>query len=270
MPVTSPFRVLGRGNGFPFCAINVDVSSYDNWVTLGGFGKGDNGFPTSEQINNSLINAMKLLWNTYDLTATSNTATSSDADSSTATNVVIRETPTDITSVPREPKDRACVSSVESNVTVENGTGGLTSSIMNLNVNPVRMYGGVTTDIDNFVGYGITQTAGDPIKVMSTGTKLDLGGATSRISIASYLDGTDADTTDPNTGDRLTRVVSEQSFNGIPFRVVSEAQSGGITAATKVVAATELFNSATIVQGNDSATSVSSISEEPFSFYTYP
>ena len=268
MPTASAFKSFVRGNGFPFCAINVDVSSYDNWVTLGGFGKDDAEGPTSAQIQNSFINAMKLLWNTHDLTATANTGTATGISSTTVTNVVIRETPTDVTSDPREPKDRACVPSVESNVTVENGTGGFTLGIMNLNVNPVRMYNGVTTDIANFVGYGITETASDPIEVRSTGSVLEVGGATSKILIASYLDGTDADTTAGN-GDRLKRVVSEQSLNGIPFRVVSEAQSGGDTAATKSVAATELANSASVSFGSNGATSSSSISTSPFSFYTY-
>ena len=268
MPTANNFTALGRGNGFPFCAINVNVSSYDNWVTLGGFGKGDAGSPTSAQIQNSFINAMKLLWNTHDLTATANTGTATGISSTTVTNVVIRETPTDITSNPREPKDRACVSSVKSNVTVDTGGGSFTLGVMNLNVNPVRMYNGATTDIANFVGYGITETASDPIEVRSTGSVLGVGQATNKILIASYLNGTDADTTAAN-GDRLKRVVSEQSLNSIPFRVVSEAQSGGDAAATKVVTATARANSASVALGLNGAASSSSISTSPFSFYTY-
>ena len=71
MPTATSFTALGRGNGFPFCADRVDVSSYDFWVTLGGYAKTSSGDVTQEQINNSRINAMKLFWNVNSLTVAS-------------------------------------------------------------------------------------------------------------------------------------------------------------------------------------------------------
>lgn len=61
MPTATQFTALGKGNGFPFCVDEVDVSSYADWVTLGGTRKG--GSPTQGEIDLSLENAMKLFWN---------------------------------------------------------------------------------------------------------------------------------------------------------------------------------------------------------------
>ncbi len=61
MPVAEQFNAFGRGNGFPYCLPEVDVSTYDYWVTLGGTQKGSS--PTQAEIDLSLANAMKLFWN---------------------------------------------------------------------------------------------------------------------------------------------------------------------------------------------------------------
>lgn len=47
----------GRRNGFPFCPGKVDVSTYNNWITLGGYDKttaGAGTIVTQDQINESL------------------------------------------------------------------------------------------------------------------------------------------------------------------------------------------------------------------------
>ena len=40
MPKADTFTALGRGNGFGFCPKKVDVSEFDNWITLGGVSSG--------------------------------------------------------------------------------------------------------------------------------------------------------------------------------------------------------------------------------------
>ena len=69
MPTATSFAALGKGNGFPFCVPEVDVSSFPYWVTMGNFKKTDSGSPTQEQIDLSLSNAMKLFWNFNGYTA---------------------------------------------------------------------------------------------------------------------------------------------------------------------------------------------------------
>ena len=68
MPVATPFNHLGY---FTNCPPDVDVSSYDYWVTLGGYSKvlSDAFTPvTQAQIDASLANAMKMYWNLYSFT----------------------------------------------------------------------------------------------------------------------------------------------------------------------------------------------------------
>ena len=72
MPTADSFTALGEGNGFAAFDYNrVDVSSFDFWVTLGGYAKTSSGNVTPEQINKSRINAMKLFWNVNSLTVAS-------------------------------------------------------------------------------------------------------------------------------------------------------------------------------------------------------
>lgn len=63
MPTAEKFTALGAGNGFPFCPTRVNVENYSYWSTLGGFNDTNTGSPTDEQLNLSLLNAMKLWWN---------------------------------------------------------------------------------------------------------------------------------------------------------------------------------------------------------------
>jgi hypothetical protein len=75
MPTATPFTALGRGNGFPFCPVNLEVSVYDYWTTLGGFNHESGGTPLQAEIDLSLVNAMKLYWNFYGATLSVSAAT---------------------------------------------------------------------------------------------------------------------------------------------------------------------------------------------------
>ena len=73
MPTATPFNA-GRGNGFPFCSTNVDIStasSSEMWTTLSGVNSGNyNSFDEEElaaKISQSLVLAMKLYWNKFKL-----------------------------------------------------------------------------------------------------------------------------------------------------------------------------------------------------------
>jgi len=61
MQEAEKFNALGVGNGFPYCLESVDVSTHDYWITLGGTQKGSS--PEQDEIDLSLVNAMKLFWN---------------------------------------------------------------------------------------------------------------------------------------------------------------------------------------------------------------
>ena len=170
MPTATQFNALGKGNGFPFCLDKIDVSEYDYWVTLGGFKKTDSGSPTQLQINNSFTNAMKLFWNINKLEGSVTDEESSnypgeytikdlDIDAEDYGSLTVNSSDfSNYHSSTFEPKDRVCafnfvVSKTEVDSPSE-GDGGLN---FYLNMTPAaiyRMYNGVTTDEDNFIGYG--------------------------------------------------------------------------------------------------------------------
>ena len=143
-----------QGNGFPLCPTNVDVSGFDHWVTLAEL-------PADQrrtQIKTSLIRCMNLYWNT-ELVKTSVDAEASDSGSVAQLNTQdfehkIMKTAT----VALEPRERVCYGkltglrlsqSAASTIGTETCT-----AIVSFELNPIRMYNGATTDINNFVGFG--------------------------------------------------------------------------------------------------------------------
>lgn len=154
MPEAEPFTALGRGNGLPFCPFKRNVSSFDYWVTLGNYKKTDADADvavTQTEINLSLTNAMKLFWNLNSMDSTANWAGSGTYDPPpTVSNPELSQ----------EPIERVCLGAGESQGNgriVEYISGELVSVAMSLKI--VRMYNGVTTDEDNFVGYGVDRGA---------------------------------------------------------------------------------------------------------------
>jgi hypothetical protein len=186
MPTATAFTALGVGNGFPFCLTKVDVSPNDYWVTLGNFNKDDSaaGNPSEADIDSSLKNAMKLLWNLNGITldgvetdsrpSVNNYSVTAVIDGSTAVDTtpytndkdetaiawINLERADDPTGFPvvkenQEPKDRACYKSGSINRLMYRADEGYTDYSSSLWYSRIiRMYDGVTTDEDNFVGYG--------------------------------------------------------------------------------------------------------------------
>tara|TARA_R110000772_G_scaffold265896_1_gene387733 strand:+ start:107 stop:796 length:690 start_codon:yes stop_codon:yes gene_type:complete len=150
MPTTTSFTALGGGNGFPECLKKCDVSDYDIWVTLGGF-KNTDGSPTQTQINSSLINAMKLLWNSHSF---SYTATGSSGGAASFDNDEDNEF--------REPFKTVCHDNVIGkflNDTVTNTDSQLEASVSFSGKAEIhRFYDGNEDNENNFIGYGIKIT----------------------------------------------------------------------------------------------------------------
>jgi len=148
MPTATPFKAIGKGNGFPFCLETVDVldrgdgNPYDHWVTLGGFKKTDTGSPTQSQIDTSLQNAMKLFWNAHQITGTASLDSSYNAP--TVTNSRNPNT------TQLQPSKRVCLSSEFR----DDNTGSSTTldgeNFMQLLIIPVLLKSG-----NNFLGYGV-------------------------------------------------------------------------------------------------------------------
>jgi hypothetical protein len=138
MPDASKFTTLGF---FPFCLSKVNVSSYDYWQTLGGTRKGSS--PSESQlaaeINLSLKNAMKLFWNTSELTG--------EASAIGGGVSVILTSSGEVTT---EPEDRECWQSYPLQWDFDN------DAVMGMRMKPYRMYDGATSDESNFVGYGVS------------------------------------------------------------------------------------------------------------------
>ena len=69
MPTATPFTALGNGDGFPSGGNRqvdkMDITGFYQWVTLGGYKKGDAGGVTDAQIATSRRRAMALFWNAY-------------------------------------------------------------------------------------------------------------------------------------------------------------------------------------------------------------
>tara|TARA_R110000765_G_C18814368_1_gene595057 strand:- start:8 stop:814 length:807 start_codon:yes stop_codon:yes gene_type:complete len=151
MPTADSFTVLGRGNGFSFCPVSVDVSSKDFWITMSGNKKGDAEDPTADEINESKEKAMKVWWNAYQFKATtSNVVNGSSTDQS---NPVFSLSST-AAGVSVEPKDRVC-STLDSNVfsALKNASSGRLHIQASLGL--TALYNGPTSDIDNLVGYSV-------------------------------------------------------------------------------------------------------------------
>lgn len=187
MPAATPFNALGKGNGFPFCPQKVDVSVYSSWTTLGGYRDTETADPTDAQISLSLKNAVKLFWNsngitfdvdtTYtnppnpnyvDYSATIEIDGSTEVDTSPYTydkdeveiywrNLLWASNPTDFPIVKenQEPNERVCYKFgriIKAKYRASEFSTDYQSILLYSSI--IRMYNGVTTDEDNFVGYG--------------------------------------------------------------------------------------------------------------------
>ena len=149
MPTATSFTALGRGNGFPFCPVKRNVSNYARWITLGGTQKGN--FATNEEKKTSLVNAVKIFWNTNQPDGSPNTSKGGGLG-----NIIIRTDGS--TGASLEPINRACRSggAVYSDSGTSGDDKGTESFSMraSISLSIFRMYDGPTDNEDNFVGYG--------------------------------------------------------------------------------------------------------------------
>jgi len=227
MPTADSFIALGRGNGFPFCPTSVDVSIYDHWVTLAGV---TSGSATQAEINTSLKNCMKLYWNT-ELVKTSVDAEASNSSSTAQINTQDFEHKIMKTaSVALEPRERVCYSNLTGlslNETTFPGFPGC-QAIIHFKLEPVRMYNGAITDINNFVGFGFSDLIDGSCSAGHSDGDLD---ATVQSDVSSYLNGTTASGSSID-GDEATvfnNVVHDFTINSIPFKVFNRANTSSVT-----------------------------------------
>jgi hypothetical protein len=146
MPTATSFTALGRGNGFSFCPVSVDVSSKDFWITMSGRKKTDAGTPTDAEINESRQKAMKVWWNAYQVNA--QTSNLLGGVTTTQSNPVFSLDSTSA-GVPAEPKDRVC-----STLSSKTFQARITASARRLDIHAslglVALYNGST-----LVGYSV-------------------------------------------------------------------------------------------------------------------
>ena len=167
MPTAESFTALGAGNGFPFCPWKVDVSSEGKWTTLSGWSKINtpvDDAAKAQSIANSLTQAMKLFWNLNGFTGTVREEDLSppspaveetftlymESDDYEYTNWYKTAGGTD-SDVNKEPSERVCYDAFQAGKLDPLGGG---FDVIGLSVSIIRLYDGVTTNEDNFVGYG--------------------------------------------------------------------------------------------------------------------
>jgi hypothetical protein len=148
MPTATPFTALGRGNGFPFCPSKVNVSTYDYWTTFSGVNK-NNPTTSDALIQESLALAMKFYWNIYSVNVTTNTQTNSENEEYSVSSAIADATPV----------ERVC--GEVGLLSTDTAYDGLpVTSVIARPTSIERLYNGVTTDEDNFVGYGAGRPSG--------------------------------------------------------------------------------------------------------------
>lgn len=158
MPEAEKFNFAGNpsggfGSGFPYCPTKVDVSGYDYWTTLSGVNK-DNPATSDALIAESLTAGMHMFWNIHEVNCD---AVYEDIDGNINTvSSAIFEVFNEAGSV-TEPKDRVCNTlGLRSSTTDSNDSIFPHAQIGSNPLNICRMYKGLTSSEDNFVGYGAT------------------------------------------------------------------------------------------------------------------
>jgi len=228
MPTATSFAALGRGNGFPFCPTSVDVSGFDHWVTLAGYSKTNaaaGSSVTETQIKTSLTRCVNLYWNT-ELVKTSVDVEASDSSSTAQINTQDFEHKIIKTaSVALEPRERVCygnLTGLQLNETTSPPGFPAGNAIIHFKLNPVRMYNGAITDINNFVGFGFSDLIDGFCNAGHSDGDLD---ASVQSKVSSYLNGTTetGTSTDPSSETEFNKAVHDFTVNSIPFKAFNRA-----------------------------------------------
>ena len=242
MPEATPFMALEVGNGFPFIPERVNVENFDYWITLGGTQKGST--PTPLEIATSHINAVKFYWSLYRANFT--LSATSPSYSATLSSALLKKL--GLTDMPT-PVQRACAPRLEFEEFVIDPPFTFVALGQSV-IGPVEMYNGVTTDNNNFVGFGIKTF----MRLEASGRRPE-----SKVTLHSYKYATPI-----NTSDQIVDV-QYATFQGFP--VVSYASAKKRSNAGSL-SANALAFTASAVDGNINEETVATMGS--FEFYTYP
>ena len=167
MPTADSFTALGAGNGFPFCPSRVDVTdtegggdyAWEMWSTIDGYNKDSTEDRTVAGIIESKRLAMLYIWNTYQLTG--EVVVSSDSVSNVNSEDHALHGDPDADPIPLPPKSRVCLlgnGGFGDYIEIEDAYG---NAVYNLSITvPLKvtaMYDGITSEEENFIGYGIAE-----------------------------------------------------------------------------------------------------------------
>lgn len=270
MPEAEPFAALGRGNGFPYCLIKSDISSFTYWVTLGDYKKtdADSGVPvTQEQIDLSFENAMRLFWNIYRLNIDVEVVGEKNGVSDTITydffgvnffnenNEEIEEA---------EPFKRVCQTSSNRRVGSaipedEENKPGYWANQLEWGVNIHRYYNGDSSNEGNFIGYGL----GNLLLNSTLGAVSDRNSSSSSIRcIARYA----LDSITP-FGISTSDAVGYTTVSGIPL--VYAARAIAATSSPSDPPETETVSSSGAIAIAPTYGTTAKIENPSFEFYTY-
>jgi hypothetical protein len=165
MQTATEFTALGAGNGFPSCQFKWRVDGYDYWTTLSGWSKVNE--PASEadkkqSIADSLRLAMKWYWNIYKMNLTASISDGSETISMDEINAeddgkAGYNSPQDAAIL--TPVSRICSKAIIMSKESElSEFGNYLHGVFKFG-SIARMYDGPRDNEDNFVGYGLSESA---------------------------------------------------------------------------------------------------------------
>ena len=156
MPTATEFTALGAGNGFALCLSSIDITDrgFQKWITLGGNRKGG----SVTESGKGLAQAMQFYWNLEGFRFSAS-ASASNGQVSVSTSLTDYSSDAD-SSRKIIPMHRVCESLRDISVSDYDVNAPLgSSSVFGFTTwngfNEIyRYYNGVTSNEDNFVGYG--------------------------------------------------------------------------------------------------------------------
>lgn len=147
MPTATPFKAIGRGNGFPYCPTvenKINVNNYSKWTTLGGYNSNSSGAVTEYQINLSRQRAMQLYWNLYQVNCSLSSVNDLESEYEDTWDESITNVSTNI-----QPKNRTCSFSSFYETSQSN------LCLLRADVSPLWLFKGSVTNWDNFIGFSV-------------------------------------------------------------------------------------------------------------------
>ena len=160
MPVAEKFEAEGVDNGFMSCLPKKNISFEDHWTTLSGWSKENTPADDAAKavsIAESKRLAMLFYWNSYKLNVTqtlNGAPTSFPQGANSEDDARAYEGGSPVAQDALTPKSRVC----RTNNYINAGDDAFESPVEYVYVDPfsiMRMYDGVTTNEDNFVGFGL-------------------------------------------------------------------------------------------------------------------